>query len=362
MSITIRHNRTEGTLVFGTAKGDGAAPALKSAGFRPSRNLPEGAFWYLPHSRDKAAQRRRITETADALRTHGFDVEIDIDDTTPGRSFAEAEEERYEQAAQRADRYGTYASNAAGRTQAHEQAYRAMAEQWPPGQPLISDAARRSHARMMAADERAQSEGRKASHWSSRADTAARYQSARQDIPTTLRRIKKLEAQQRQLERELEGRVELLSKNAAPPEGAVRLEDTPWGTAYRLVPVGDHRARLEADLFQVTRTLAYWRDHVAHAEQEGAKVWSAKDFVKGDFVRIHGTWVEVLRVNPKSLTVPWAHLWVGQRVYTRADAEASQRGRRPDGRLYTDLLPYDKVTARASAEDIRRRFPDRDMP
>src|SRR5699024_758592 len=63
--------------------------------------------------------------------------------------------------------------------------------------------------------------------------------------------------------------------------------------------------------------------------------------------------------NPKSLTIPWAHLWVGRKIYTRADAEASGRGRRADGKLYTDTLPYDKVDGHASAEDIHRMVPNR---
>lgn len=362
MSITISHTRAQGTLVFGTTKGDGAAPALKSAGFRPSRNLPDGAYWYISRSRDKAAQRWRITEAANALRTRGFTVDVQVDDTTPGRSFADAEAERYDQAAERTDRYDTYASNAAGRSRVHDQAYRTMAEHWPLGQPLISDAARRSHTRMVNADQRARTEGHKADYWSTRADTSARYQSGRQNIPTTLRRIDRLRAQQRRLERQLEGPIELLSADTTPPEGAVKVENTPWGVAYRLVPVGEHRARLEADLFQVTEELTYWRDHVAQAEQEGTKVWRAQDFTRGDFVKISGSWVEVLRVNPKSLTVPWGLLWVGQKIYTRADAEANERGRRTDGKLHTDLLPYDKVTGRASADDIRRMFPDHGKP
>lgn len=358
MSITIRHTRVTGTLVYGTTRGDGAAPVLKTARFRPSRNLPDGAYWYLPLSRDKAADRWAINAAADALRTRGFTVDVEIDDTTPGRSFAEAEQERNERAQDRADRYDTHAHNAAERAQTHEAAYRSMSEHWPLGQPLISDSARRAHDRMVAADERSRREQGKANHWSSRADTAGRYQASRQNVRTTLRRIDRLEAQRRRLERDLEGPVELLAQSTTPPESAIKLEETPFGNAYRLPPTGERRERLEADLAQVSDEIAHWREHIAQAEEQGVKIWSADDFTKGDFVKHHGTWVEVLRVNPKSLTIPWAHMWIGRTVYTRADAEANSRGRRPDGRLYTDTLPYDKVTGRASAQDIRQMFPD----
>lgn len=357
MSITIRHTRATGTLVYGTTRGDGAAPMLKAARFRPSRHLPDGAYWYLPQSRDKAARQWNITEAANALRAAGFTVAVEIDDVAPGRSFAEAEAERYERANEHTARYDGYASNAADRSHTHEQAYRTMADHWPLGQPLINDAARRSHARMVSADKRARTEGDKANHWATRADTAGRYQSGRQNIPTTLRRIEKLQAQRRRIERELDGPIDVLLASTTPPEGAVKVEETPWGIAYRLVPVGERRARLEADLSQVAEEIDHWRDHVAQAEQRGVKVWDATDFAKGDFVKIHRTWVEVLRVNPKSLTVPWSHMWIGRKVYTRADAESNDRGRRTDGKLYTDLLPYDKVTGHASADDIRRMFP-----
>ena len=359
MSITIRHTRATGTLVYGTTRGDGAALVLKEGRFRPSRNLPEGAYWYLPRSRDQSADRWAINAAADALRTRGFTVEVEIDDATPGRSFTEAEQERNERAQERAARFDTHAHNAAERAQTHESAYRSMSEHWPMGQPLISDAARRAHGRMVAADERSRREQGKAAHWSSRAETAGRYQASRENVRTTLRRIERLEARRRRLERELEGPVELLAVTTTPPEGAIKLDETPLGIAYRLSPTGERRERLEADLAQVSDEVAYWREYIAHAEEQGVKIWGPKDFTKGDFVKHHGTWVEVLRVNSKSVTVPWAHLWIGRTVYTRADAEANTRGRRPDGRLYTDTLPYDKVTGRASAEDIRRKFTDR---
>lgn len=359
MSITIRHTRSTGTLVYGTTRGDGAAPVLKEGRFRPSRNLPEGAYWYLPRSRDRAADRWAITAVADALRTRGFTVEVEIDDTTPGRPVAEAEQERNERAEERAERFDTHAHNAAQRAHTHESAYRSMSEHWPLGQPLISDAARRAHGRMVAADERSRREQDKAKHWSSRAETAGRFQASRQNVRTTLRRIERLEAQRRRLERELEGPVELLAETTTPPEGAIKLDATPYGVAYRLPATGERRERLEADVSQVSEEIAHWREHIAHAEEQGVKIWGPKDFAKGDFVKHHGTWVQVLRVNPKSLTIPWAHMWIGRTVYTRADAEATSRGRRPDGRLYTDTLPYDKVTGRASLEDIRRMFPDR---
>ena len=78
MTLTITHTHEEGTLITGTAKGDGTAETLKAHRWRWGRSI--GA-WYIPHSRDKAAQVRRIEATAAALAEAGFSVAVEIDDT-----------------------------------------------------------------------------------------------------------------------------------------------------------------------------------------------------------------------------------------------------------------------------------------
>jgi hypothetical protein len=69
----------------------------------------------------------------------------------------------------------------------------------------------------------------------------------------------------------------------------------------------------------------------------------------GDFVKVHGTWFEVVRVNNKSLTVPWMIGGVTRGIYTVADA----RRRFPNEKIGTDTVPYDKVEGRASAQEVR---------
>ena len=104
-------------------------------------------------------------------------------------------------------------------------------------------------------------------------------------MPTTLRRIKKLEAEQRQAQRRLDG-TDRFYDYGNPASGAYR--------ERLLILVADRDEQL-----------AYWREHVRKAQEEaGVKVWSAADFTKGDYVRFLGTWYEVLRVNAKSLTIP----------------------------------------------------------
>lgn len=56
---------------------------------------------------------------------------------------------------------------------------------------------------------------------------------------------------------------------------------------------------------ELDEQLAHWRNVVAQAEAAGFKVWSAADFSRGDLIEYRGAWYEVLRVNRRSVTVPY---------------------------------------------------------
>ena len=162
-----------------------------------------------------------------------------------------------------------------------------------------------------------------------RAEAAERYQGRRESVPTTLRRIESLEADQRRIQRDLDGRVDYR-------------DDGKGGYKLALIkPEGDYLARLQGRAAEVAEELAYWREHVARRQADGVKVWSAADFAKGDYTLIHGSWAEVLRVNPKSVTVAFGVNVVNVPVVTKANAGGSAWA-----------LPYDKVTARKSAAEI----------
>lgn len=85
--LTITHTHAEGTMIDGTARGDGTAEILKARGWRWSRNL--GA-WYVPQTRlvsspARAARVARLT-VAD-LTAAGFTVTLDADYTVPDDSL-----------------------------------------------------------------------------------------------------------------------------------------------------------------------------------------------------------------------------------------------------------------------------------
>src|SRR6266540_2525964 len=276
-TVTITHTRAEGTIVNGTARGDGSAPILKAAGFRWAPSL--GA-WIIQQSRDRAAKTWKIDRAADCLRAAGFQVEVQIDEAP--RAFAEAEAERE------------------ARAEARDEL-----DLIPPGQPiLVGHHSERGHRaalrRIDGRMRRSIEEDGKAQHHRRAAKVAGQYEQRREALGTTLRRIAKLEACQRQIDRYIaQGRA---------PEGS------------------DYRTRLEADRAQNADELAYWRQVVAGQEAAGAKVWSKADFAKGDRVLDDfGRWHKVLRVNAKSVTVPTPYSW-------------------------TETIPFDKVRGKRDGE------------
>ena len=283
--ITITHTRGEGTLIDGSAKGDGVYEILRGLhdNWRSFRSL--GCLG-LGQSRDKAAQTQKIERAAGALRQAGYEVRVSIDDNTPGRDIAQIEADAYGRAQDKTARYGQRAAGASARgTQMREetsQVYGAL-----NGTPVLTGhhsehKHRNLLARLEAKDRRASGEMSRGRYWAGRAEAAAHYQAGREDIPATLRRISRLEAGERRLHRILDG-----------------TQHTSSGR-----PEGSYRDRLEADLAHVHGQLAHWREHVKAAQASGVKLWGKDDFTKGDFAQSRGRWYEVLRVNAKTITVP----------------------------------------------------------
>lgn len=323
--IEIEHNRREGTLVNGTAKGDGAGLILRARNFRYS-SLVEA--WYLPHSRQRHADLWTIDRTATDLREAGFDVETAVDDLTPGRPFAEVEAEKLDLAEFRTDRYAAYAANAAARAEAKQSWADERRSHIPLGQPILighhsEGRDRRFRARLDNADRKAAEERRKAGYWDGRALAAGAYEAGRYNLPTTVRRIDRIGAERRSLQRTIDGLA----------------EDSPRRAVYLV------------DLAYMDEELEFWEEVVAAAEAAGAKVWRKADFTKGDFVRFSGsTWYEVLRANAKTLTIPSPDPYGREAVITRASAAAFWGSNR------TATMPYDKVTGRMSAAEAAERL------
>lgn len=329
MTIEITHTRREGTLIEGTSRGDGSADVLnlreygrtQRQPFRWSRNLD---CWYLPHSRDHATHTPSLELLAQRLREKGFEVTLTIDNADR-RTFSEAEQEREEKAEDRADRFGEYAASAADSSEAARKKSHDISERFAGGQPILTDhhsegSAHRDHARMDDAMRKSISEHDRAAHWTGRAQAAANYQQFKKDPSRTLRRLDKLRADLRAVEKWQRGQsAKGFSRNPADPE-------------------------LEIEHQELAEEIAHWEKVIKDAEAEGFKIWSKSDFTRGDFVLYRGTWYEVLRVNPKSVTIPHIHNSPGRTV-VRAT------GNQHDD--WTWAAPYDGISARKSADEMQ---------
>ncbi|MFD7580972.1 DUF3560 domain-containing protein [Kitasatospora sp. NPDC059817] len=329
MTIQITHTRREGTLVDGTSRGDGSAEILKlreygrtlRQPFRWSRDLD---CWYLRHSRDHAAYTPSLELLAQRLRDAGLDVTLTVDNADR-RSFGEAEEDREERAEARADRFAGYADNAARNSQAAWKTSHSISERFEFGQPILvghhsEGRARRDHARMDTAMRKSITEGDRAQHWASREEAAANYERFRKDPGRTLRRLEKLRADLRAVEKWQRGEsAKGYSRNPADPELTIRHEE-------------------------LAEEITHWEQVIKDAEARGVKVWSKADFKRGDFVLYRGTWYEVLRVNPKSVSIPHIFNGTGKSVVRATDDSY-------DG--WTSTAPYDDVSGRRSADEMQ---------
>lgn len=319
--ITLTHSPAEGTLADGTSRGDSAGPVLKAHRFRYSRTI---GMWYLPHSRDKSANTALIERTAAALRQAGHSVETVIDNDAT-RSFADAETERAERAEERAERFAGYADSASARSAARSEAGHRMFDAIPLGQPILTG--HHSEMRDRAYRNRATDhleasfrEADKATRWSDRSEAVASHQRRRESTGTTLRRIEKLEADERYWARTLE----------TGHNSGGWTTDTP-----------ERIAEINRRLTAVREQLEYWRAQIAEKEQAGVKIWSRDDFQKGDFARIGNHWNEIIRVNAKTLTVPYVNNW--SRLVLRRDDPTF---------LWSWTRPYSEVTGRLTRKEM----------
>lgn len=333
MTIEITHTRRKGTLIEGTSKNDGSKEVLRTRHYASgyttlakwSRNL---GCWYLPYSRDKRTSKPMLEALADRLRAEGFEVTVTIDETDR-RSFAEAEQDRVERAEGRAERFGQYADNAATRSEAAWKRSHEISERFHMGQPVLighhsERRARRDHERMDSAMRTSIGERDKAGYWADREKAAAGYEAFRKNPNRTLRRIDKLKAELRAVEKWQRGE----SAHGFPQD----------------IGNPDTRQELEIQHQELTEEIAYWQDVIKEAEANGFKVWSRADFQRGDYARVRGTWYAVLRVNPKSVTVPHIFNSTGRDV-------VHAEGNHYQG---TTTLPYNEITGRKSAAEMQQ--------
>ncbi|OLT21175.1 hypothetical protein BJF78_34680 [Pseudonocardia sp. CNS-139] len=243
--LTLRHTPAEGTTLAGTRKNDGTGQALRSvrhvAVWRFSRALE---CWFIPRSRDRQAYSYQLDETVKALRAAGFEVVVERGDER--RPVAEREAERAGRAEARTERQTERAATLRAAGEAGWAAAREIASRLPLGQPVLVDhysapGYRRLLARIDRMENRAIDQVRAGDEAARRAESAAQTQSHREHGATTMRRIQRLEADLRRVQR------------GQSTQSAEDLEEQ----------------------------LAYWRGHLRGLEEAGVyRVWTSKDFTR----------------------------------------------------------------------------------
>ncbi|MEU8870471.1 DUF3560 domain-containing protein [Streptomyces javensis] len=328
-TVTITHTPKDGTLLDGSRKGDGVFDIVRHHGFRSFRSL---GMLGIPRSRDKDADTWRINRAKTALEEAGHTVTVEIDNDDE-RSFSEAEADRAERASDRSERFEDYADNASRSSTARLDAAHQRSERFEFGQPILVGHHSERRARRDAAyiDDNMRkgiADGKRAGYWQDRAETAAKYEEFRNNPQRTLRRLERLRADLREQERHHGEAVE------------------------KGYPSVERHAR---NMRRLREEIEHWEAVVEKAKADGVKLWGPEDFAPGDFVMYLRSWYEVVRVNPKTLSIAWNLRLAPKQVMSAEDATFGER-------VSTHSADYTNVLARCPGEAMRAFLADGKVP
>lgn len=302
--LTITHTHEAGTLIEGTAKGDGTARILKVNGWRWGRSI---AAWFVPISRDRQPKMHIINRTTAALTEAGFSVETKIDRTS--RSTAEIEAGKIARQQDRADALAAKAERKQdAETAAYDSARAALRRLPEGGEPIkIGHHSENRHRRAIATADRAMGKSVQATEeakaTAERAATAAQTTDRRYSPAAVASRIKTLETGIRATKRKIDGSSHTFAGGY--------VETTKPAT-------GDYRAHLQGMLADALDQLTYWQGIRANQIAEGkATNYTREQINKGDYVRIGGSWHEVARANQKTVSLITGYSWTQKADYAQ---------------------------------------------
>ena len=279
MSFTITHTAAEGTLIEGTARGDGSAEILKSNGWRWGRSI---STWYVPRSRDNQPKTYVINKTVKALESAGFTVEVSLD--RAHRPAAEVEADADDRTAERIDRLNVRSAMLRTESERRLEAVDGALAAIPSGQPiLVGHHSEGAHRKVLERATRDMNAALTADNESKRATAAARAavnaHAAKYSPLKVANKIRTLETNIRDRERKIDG-------------------------AGRPAATGTWREALIAEIAQMRDSLTFWMQVRTDQIAEGVLIEYSPDNVnKGDKVKFWGDWHTVTRVNAKSVSV-----------------------------------------------------------
>ncbi|MFI6497107.1 DUF3560 domain-containing protein [Nonomuraea typhae] len=342
--ITIKHNHEDGTLVYGTRKGDGVFEIIKKWEHGGFRFFPSLRMLGLRNSRDRVADRWAINAAAKALRAAGFEVTVEIDDEF--RDRAQVLEDKADRLEDRRDALEAKANRHAGKAAAAHNRADQISERFAGGQPILvghhsERGARRDQKRMHQAMRTSITENDAAQDAATRAN-AVGSQMRRSATPTvTARRIKTAEAELRKIQKSLDGHTRRHLDHAGQPY-YVEVQDA---------ATGDYREMLLARKAQLENQLQYDRAQLAAAVEAGAYVeWGKHNVHIGDTVHYWGIKPRsVVKVNKATVGVESGYSWPDKVKYTDIRAVECPHGE--DGpAIIAPNRPAKKAPARPKVE------------
>lgn len=319
--ITIAQN-AEGTLVHGTSRGDGSADVLKPQGFRWSGRL--GA-WYFPRNR-RVLLRSQLDALVVRLTNAGFEAEVELEEAEVEIREAlraeriEGRQEALENKAERRDK----------ESDAHLARAHMIGQSIPFGQPILvghhSEGRHRKDIERIDTSMRKGMEAyRESKETQRRADASRANEAARMTAPVTLRRIERLGAELRILQRRIvpcptSGRKMKPEASGQQVTCSVCYHPKVVGEdllyPHHGAPTGAELVRVQEMIAALEADIAFWQGHIATLEAGGVKLWGPDDVKKGDYVQSRFGWHLVVRVNKKSVSVKTEYSWTDTLPYS----------------------------------------------
>ncbi|MFK0063376.1 DUF3560 domain-containing protein [Streptomyces werraensis] len=280
--IEITHTHADGTLVDGTAKGDGTAPILKTHGFRWFPSIKQ---WGIRGSRDQAPRRLAINAAAEALRAAGHEVTVTLEDDV--RDNATVRAAKHERLEDRRAALGAKGERLAAESAALHRYSDSLVEHIPMGQPVLPGRRGQAHRNTL---ERSVNAAIKGAQTARQAEAmperiaASRRAEARAERPDVIkRRVDRMEAEVRGIDRRL--------ARLAPGPSLVR-------------------EQYEADRAVLLERIKGDQELLEQARAEGRFGQYSRDNVhKYDLVLIRGQWRQVARANAKTVSVTTGYSW-----------------------------------------------------
>lgn len=301
MTITIKHTHEDGTLVYGTHKGDGVYELIGPRTAYRFRFFPSLGMIGIGQSRDKVANRYRINSAAETLRTAGHEVVVDIDDTIRDRETVLADQA--ERLDGRRDALEAKAERHANEARALWDYSDRLVEHIPPGQPiLVGHHSERGHRRTLERSQNAAFKavalGRQAEQTAQRAAAVGSNAAHSERPDVTARRVERLEAELRDIDRKVGGHTDK------------------WGSVHGPA-ASDWLEQLTARRAQITGQLDYDRRTIAAAIEAGTySLYGPKTVHVGDAVTTGYGWHKVVKVNKVTVSCESGYSWTDKFRYT----------------------------------------------